>query len=163
MHRIARSAVLLAFGGLAIAGCASTQQMAEPAMPAEPAAVPALPPSFPPQDLVGRWGYASYHKEDDRARTEVAARGQCTKPYIIGRGPTGGVMMHNSDSPRQEEMRVKGAPGGKNFIGPEPSPGVQSDREVISFDGRVLVMRWLDPEVQGRYGNGVYVRCQARA
>ena len=34
-----------------------------------------------------------------------------------------------------------------------------SDREVMSFNGRVLVLRWLDPEVQGRYGTMVYVRC----
>ena len=29
----------------------------------------------------------------------------------------------------------------------------------MSFDGRVLILRWLDPEVQGRYGTMVYVRC----
>ena len=33
------------------------------------------------------------------------------------------------------------------------------DREVVSFDGRVLILRWVDPEVQGRYGTMVYVRC----
>jgi hypothetical protein len=30
---------------------------------------------------------------------------------------------------------------------------------VVSFDGRVLILRWMDPEVQGRYGTMVYVRC----
>ena len=35
------------------------------------------------------------------------------------------------------------------------------DREVVSFDGRVLILRWMDPEVQGRYGTMVYVRCGA--
>ena len=29
----------------------------------------------------------------------------------------------------------------------------------MSFDGRVLILRWMDPEVQGRYGTMVYVRC----
>jgi hypothetical protein len=33
------------------------------------------------------------------------------------------------------------------------------DREVVQFDGKVLILRWLDPEVQGRYGTMVYVRC----
>ena len=33
------------------------------------------------------------------------------------------------------------------------------DREIISFDGRTMVLRWMDPEVAGRYGTGVYVRC----
>jgi hypothetical protein len=30
---------------------------------------------------------------------------------------------------------------------------------VVSFDGRVLILRWMDSEVQGRYGTMVYVRC----
>ena len=30
---------------------------------------------------------------------------------------------------------------------------------MVSFDGRVLILRWMDPEVQGRYGTMVYVRC----
>jgi hypothetical protein len=37
------------------------------------------------------------------------------------------------------------------------------DREVVSFDGRVLITRWIDPEVAGRYGNALYVRCGPRA
>ncbi len=42
-----------------------------------------LPASIPAQDLVGRWGLAAYHKDEDRARTEAAARGQCSQPYNI--------------------------------------------------------------------------------
>jgi len=160
MHSAAK---VLVFGlsGLALAACATGP--APEVAPATPPPVAALPPPFPPQDLVGRWGFASYHREEDRARTETAARGQCKNPYVIGRGPTGGIMMHAADQPKQEEMLVKGAPGGKTFIGPDPSPGVQSDREIVTFDGQVLVLRWLDPEVQGRYGNSVYVRCAPRA
>ena len=30
---------------------------------------------------------------------------------------------------------------------------------MVTFDGRVLILRWMDPEVQGRYGSMVYVRC----
>jgi hypothetical protein len=33
------------------------------------------------------------------------------------------------------------------------------DREIVSFDGRTMVLKWMDPEVAGRYGTGVYVRC----
>lgn len=32
---------------------------------------------------------------------------------------------------------------------------------MVQFDGRVLILRWMDPEVQGRYGNMIYVRCGA--
>jgi hypothetical protein len=71
-------------------------------------------------------------------------------------------MMHLADQPTPSELRLKGAPGGKNFIGPDGDPpGSSQDREVVSFDGRVLVLRWIDPEVQGRYGTMVYVRCPA--
>jgi hypothetical protein len=37
------------------------------------------------------------------------------------------------------------------------------DREIVSFDGRVMIMRFVDPEVAGRYGTSVYVRCGPRA
>ena len=33
---------------------------------------------------------------------------------------------------------------------------------MVTFDGRVLVLKWMDPEVQGRYGTMVYVRCGAQ-
>jgi hypothetical protein len=121
--------------------------------------VPTLPPAFPPQDIVGRWGLAAYHKEEDRVRTEAAAANQCRQPYVISLGPTGGVMMHLADQATPEELRLKGAPGGKTYIGPEGEPGGMQDREVVAFTGRVLTLRWMDPEVQGRYGTMVYVRC----
>ena len=149
---------LLALGlGFGLAGCATTNS---PPEPPPPPVVQSLPPSFPPQDLVGSYGLAAYHKPEDRERTEAAAINQCRQPYVITLGGTGGVMMHLADQPTPTELRVKGAPGGKNFIGPaDDPPGSSQDREVISFDGRILILRWLDPEVQGRYGTMVYVRC----
>ena len=150
--------VLLSLGlGFGLAGCATTN---EPVEPPPPPVVQTLPPSFPPQNLVGSYGLAAYHKEEDKARTEAAAINQCRQPYIITLGTAGGVMMHLADQPTPTELRVKGAPGGKNFIGPaDDPPGSQQDREVLQFDGRILILRWIDPEVQGRYGTMVYVRC----
>lgn len=152
----------LAFG---LSGCASFNNpfSSSPEQPPPPPpVVPTLPPAFPPQDIVGRWGFATYHKDEDRARTEAAAANQCKQPYIITLGQSGGVMMHLADQPTPAELRLKGAPGNKTFIGPEGDPpGSQLDREVITFDGRVLIMRWIDMEVQGRYGIMVYVRCPA--
>jgi hypothetical protein len=146
-----------------LAGCATQQPDLPPAAAAPPPAA-ALPASIPARDLVGRWGYASYHKDADRARTEAAARGQCGQPYVIGAGPSGGVLMHLADQAQQQELRLKGGPGGKNYVGPaEAGAGDARDREIVSFDGRVLVLRWIDPEVAGRYGTGIYVRCGARA
>jgi len=144
---------------LALAGCETTGQP-QPAAPAAPAVAPALPPAFPPHDLVGRWGLAAYHKLEDRDRTETAAANQCRNPYVITLGPSGGVMMHLADQSHASELALKGAPGGKTFIGPKDEPpGVAQDREVVSFNGRVLILRWMDPEVQSRYGTMVYVRC----
>jgi hypothetical protein len=161
-HRCAAALI----GTLALAGCASFQNpflQEAPPPPAEPAVLPTLPPAFQPEEIVGRWGYVAYHKEGDRARTEAQAKAQCNKPYLINRGPTGGVMMHLADNAKPTELQLKGAPGGKTYLGPEGPPAGPQDREVVTFDGRVLILRWMDPEVASRYGNGVYVRCGARA
>jgi len=122
--------------------------------------VATLPPAFPPQDIVGRWGLAAYHNVEDRARIEAAAAQQCKQPYVITLAPSGGVMMHLADQATPTELALKGAPGGKTYIGPKDEPAAGTDdREVVSFDGRVLILRWMDPEVQSRYGTMVYVRC----
>jgi hypothetical protein len=154
------TAFILALIALGVAGCATGGPQPPPVQEAAP--VPLLPPAFPPQDIVGRWGLAAYHKDEDRPRIEAAAANQCKQPYIITLGPTGGVLMHLADQATPTELRLKGAPGGKTYIGPEGDPpaGTQ-DREVVSFDGRVLILRWMDSEVQGRYGTMVYVRCPA--
>ena len=167
MRRITPALCVTAVG-LLLAGCAGgpsfpgfSQPEAPP--PAAPAMVPTLPPAFPAKDVVGRYGLAAYHNLEDRARTEAAARGQCRQPYVINAGPNGGVMMHLADQPQPEELQLKGAPGGKTYIGPIGEPGGMQDREVVSFDGRVLITRFIDKDAAVRYGNMVYVRCAPRA
>jgi hypothetical protein len=153
------SAVLMSV--LALTGCASRAPQQE----ATPAALPQpeLPARVRPAEIVGRYGYAAYHDAKDRARTEANARGQCKQPFVIGQGTSGGVMMLLADSPQPQELRLKGSQGGKDYIGPAgDTPGPQ-DREILSFDGRVLVLKYVDPEIDGRYGTGVFVRCAPRA
>ena len=91
------AAILLAFG---LAGCGSfggfpsfggSSPAPEP-VPVEPQAAPEIPASIRSSEVIGRWGYASFHRPEDRVRTEAAARGQCSHPFVIGQGPTGGVM-----------------------------------------------------------------------
>ena len=132
----------------------------EPAV--EPGVAPEMPATIKADEIVGRWGLASYQNPADRARTEAAAKGQCKQPYVIGAGTSGGVIMHLADQSQPTELLLKGGPDGKNYVGPPDEPaGGQRDREIVSFDGRVLILRWMDQEVVGRYGTSVYVRCAA--
>lgn len=137
---------------LLIAACANTSMnnLIGPA---------AEPPSIPAEALVGRWGLAAYQREEDRNRTELEARRQCRQAYEIARGPNGGVLMHLADSAQPEELVLKGLAGGKTFVGPQGEAGGQQDREIVSFDDRIMVMRWVDTEVAARYGTSIYVKC----
>jgi hypothetical protein len=74
------------------------------------------------------------------------------------------VMMYLADSSELQELRLKGGPNNRNFIGPagEPAGGPQ-DREIVSFDGRVMLLKFSNPEIDGRYGTGIYVRCAPSA
>ena len=62
-------------------------------VPSEPGVAPEMPASIRADEIVGRWGLASFQNPADRARTEAAARGQCKQPYVIGAGQSGGVVM----------------------------------------------------------------------
>jgi hypothetical protein len=152
---------LLAASALAFAACTTStgpQVEAPSAMPQ-----PELPAKVRASEIVGRWGYAAYHKPEDRTRTESNARGQCRQPFVIGQGPSGGVMMYLADSSQLQELRLKGGPNGRDYIGPAgETPGPQ-DREIVSFDGRVMLLKYVDPEIDGRYGTGIFVRCAPRA
>lgn len=129
----------------------------------EPAAAPEMPATIRADEIVGRWGLASYQNPADRPRTEAAAKAQCKQPYVIGAGSSGGVIMHLADQATPQELRLKGSPSGKNYIGPPGSAGGDQDREIVSFDGRVLVTRFVDKDAGTRYGNMVYIRCAPRA
>src|SRR5262249_55557057 len=127
-----------------LAGCTTTP----PQVDTTPAALPApeIPAKVRASESIGRWGYAAFHKPEDRPRTEANARGQCKQPFVIGQGPSGGVMMYLADSPQLQELRLKGSPAGRDYIGPAgQTPGPQ-DREIVSFDGRVMILRYVDPE-----------------
>lgn len=134
-----------------------------PSVAPEPAPVPEMPATIRADEIVGKWGLASFQNPNDRARTEVAARAQCKQPYVIGAGANGGVIMHLADQATPQELRLKGSPSGKNYIGPPGPAGGEQDREIVSFDGRVLITRFIDKDAATRYGNMVYVRCAPRA
>jgi hypothetical protein len=155
--RIVATAIALSAGAIALSACATNPP--PEALPPAAAVAPEIPASIRPEEVVGRWGYGAYHNEADRSRTETAARAQCGQPVVINRGPNGGVMMYLADSAQLQELRLKGSPSGVNFVGPPGPAGGPQDREIVSFDGRSMVLRWINPEVASRYGTGVYVRC----
>jgi hypothetical protein len=162
-----RLSPVLLIAGLALAGCSGTMSSMslpswgsdQPPPPAQPAGPPPRP-SLAAEDIVGRWGIASFHRPEDQARTEVAARNGCTQPYVINRSSTG-VTMLGHDSPNVQEMTTKASADGRTYLGPGPDAGGTDDREVVSFDGRVLILKWIDPEVASRYGTMLLVRCPA--
>jgi len=153
------SALAVFLGGCETTGFGTSSQTA----PTEPGLAPEMPATIRPDEIVGRWGLASFQNPNDRARTEKMAKDQCKQPYVITAGTSGGVVMHLADQATPQELRLKGSPGGKNYIGPAgPTPGEQ-DREIVSFDGRVMITRFIDKDAATRYGNMVYVRCAPRA
>jgi hypothetical protein len=162
-----RTAMALGLGALTLTACTAmnfSNPFGSSDAPPPPSvdSGPELPASIRAEEVVGRWGFAAYHKEADRPRTEAAARGQCNQPVVINRGPGGGVMMYLADNPQLQELRLRGGSGGRNYVGPAgQQAGGPQDREVVSFDGRTMVLRWTAPEIAGRYGTGIYVRCAA--
>ncbi len=108
--------------------------------------------------LVGRWGLASYHDAKDAQRVEAAARGQCANPYVINRGRGATVLMHRPFATQASEMEVKTS-SGATLIGSPGGPELAADREVIRWDGRVLVLKWVDSQAAATYGTMVFVRC----
>jgi len=147
----------------AVLGACSGLGLSPSQPPAEQAVAPEMPATVRPDEIVGKWGLASYQNPADRTRTEAQAKAQCKQPYVIGAGTSGGVVMHLADQATPEELRLKGSQGGKNYIGPSGPAGGEQDREIVSFDGRVLITRFVDKDAATRYGNMVYVRCAPRA
>jgi hypothetical protein len=155
------SALTLLLGACSSVNLPSLSSNPEPAP--EPGVAPEMPATIRSDEIVGRWGLASYQNPADRARTEKMARDQCKQPYVIGAGQSGGVIMHLADQATPQELRLKGSPSGKNYIGPPGPSGGEQDREIVSFDGRVMITRFVDKDAGVRYGNMVYVRCAPRA
>lgn len=158
MLRASLLSISMVAAGMALSGCVATQNQPSAALSG-----PSPQPSISPSDVIGRWGLGAYHREQDRARTEAIVKGQCTQPYLISPGNPGTIMMLTHDSPKLVEAQIKANQEGRTFIGPGPEPGGADDREVVSYNGRVLILRWVDPEVAGRYGIQLLVRCAPKA
>ena len=152
---IARRGAALALVGLLsafVAGCGETP-------PPTPSIVA---PAISTDQLVGKWGFAAYHKDADRARTAKEAAAQCNRPYVINKGPTGGLMMNLADQKELSELILKAGPDGQTYLGPPGPPAGPDDRIVSNVDANSFTTVWVDPDNASRYGTSVYVRCGKR-
>ena len=142
----------LAFGGIGgalLAGCATE--------PPPPPAVAA--PAISPDQLVGKWGFAAYHRDTDRARTIKEALAQCNKPYVISKGANGGVMMNLADQADLSELVLKAGPDGRTYLGPPGDAGTADDRIITNVEPNSFTSTYVDPDNIARYGTSVYERC----
>src|SRR5260370_28493071 len=128
---------LVGFLSLLIAGCGEN-----------PAPTPAIvAASVSPDQLVGKWGFAAYHKDEDRARTIKEASAQCNRPYVIAKGPTGGVMMKMADQKELSELFLVGGPTGQTYLRPQgAAAGGPDDRIVTKVDSNSVTQAWDVPE-----------------
>ncbi|MGL5113979.1 MAG: hypothetical protein ACRC7G_02175 [Beijerinckiaceae bacterium] len=116
--------------------------------------VPASAQSLRTEDLVGRWGVAAYWSDTDAANVTRQARGFCSQPYVISKGPNGGAMMFEAFEGRPREMVVR---SGEIIAADGGNPRVT--KSVASWNGQVLVFSYNDPEPKRKYGNMVFARC----
>jgi hypothetical protein len=142
-----------ALGTAFLAGCVSQPT---------PAPVVAAP-SVTSDQLIGKWGLASYHRDSDRPRTIKEALAQCNKPYVIAKGPNGGVMMYLADQREKSELVLKAGADGVTYLGPPGAAGTADDRQISNIDANSFTTIWVDPDNAGRYGTMVYERCGKRA
>ncbi len=151
--RHALTGAMIGTAAVLLAACSTTPTEAPPSKPVYTSPIP-------PDQMVGSWGLAAYHRPDDAARTETQARAQCSNPYVITAGSNGGVMMYLADDNKLTEV-VSKTNGGATYIGPpEDEAGGMRDRQVVRIDSQVMTLKWVDPEVSKRYGTMVYVRCK---
>jgi hypothetical protein len=127
-----------------------------------PPAPAIVSPAVSADQLVGKWGLASYRKDEDRARTIKEALAQCNKPYVINKGPSGGVMMYLADQKEPSELVLKAGPSGQTYLGPPGDAGTADDRIVTNVDANSFTTIWVDPDNASRYGTMVYERCGKR-
>jgi hypothetical protein len=105
-------------------------------------------------DLVGRWGVAAYWNDSDAQRITAQARGFCNQPYTITAGRNGGAMMFEAFEGRQREFTVSGG-----RIVPADGSNPRLVKNIVSWNGQVLVFRYADEEAGRKYGNMVFARC----
>ena len=142
----------LALLALALGACSTTSPFGprHEEAPPQPAVLPTLPPAFPPQDLVGRWGLAAYHKDEDRPRIEAAAAQQCAQSLSSSAGPD----RRRDDASRRPGDAHRAAPEGRARRQDLCRPGRRSARQRAGPRGGSLRRPHLDFALDGSRSAG---------
>ena len=106
-------------------------------------------PAISPDQLVGKWGFAAYHRDTDRARTIKEARAQCNKPYVIGKGPNGGVMMNLADQATCRNWCSRPARTERPISGRPAPPATADDRIVTNVEANSFTHELGRPRQRG--------------
>src|SRR5690242_2881554 len=146
----ARQAGLVLLLGLTLSACGTSMTTTAPPAPS------VTPIAITVDEIVGKWGLASYRDAKDLDRTTAEARKACANPYTVTKGPGGGVMMHLADQPVASEVVLKPAADGRVFLGPQGKPADKRDRLILSYENGVMVTQWVDPDAATRYGTMVF-------
>ena len=60
-----------------------------------------------------------------------------------------------ANQPQAQEVMIKGGPGGRNYLGPPGQTAGAQDNEIVSFDGKVLIVRTATSDEIGRMNFGL--------
>ena len=151
-RRGAGLALICLFSAFAV-GCAENP-------PPTPAIVA---PAVSADQLVGKWGFAAYHRDEDRARTIKEAAAQCNRPYVINKGPNGGVMMNLADQKELSELVLKAGPNGQTYLGPRRRRGHGGRPHRHQCRRRIRSRQFgSTPTTRAATARSVYVRCGKR-
>jgi hypothetical protein len=109
-------------------------------------------------DLVGRWGVASYWNAADKAKAPGWAKAACSSPYTITKNAAGNLMMYVADG-KLREVTLKGrtlTPVEKVL----PEGGAKMhERKITSFAPGTFETVWSNTGFAQRYGTVVYMKC----
>jgi hypothetical protein len=104
-------ATAIVLSAVALAACTTSPGPETRAAPPQPE----MPAKVRPSEVIGRWGYAAYHKPEDRARTEANARGQCKQPFVIAKVPVAASAMYLADSTSSRSFASRVAARGRDY------------------------------------------------
>lgn len=112
--------------------------------------------------FIGTWSTVAFNDENDLGRMTQMARGYCNIPYVIRRRSADTFEMYVAEN--LAEVRLMQRDGKVYIVPAQDERGVlRGARELRIRDSNTFTLRYLENANHQRYGQGVFVRCGARA